>query len=271
MRVIRSIFLWFKACLPSGLLLVASLTLTSCDQGAYKRGYSEGLDDGFQQGRSSGLAEGYASGLEEGFANGFRDGSAEGHKAGKKEGYLKGQKAFIGEHWLPSAGLGICGGLGLLVGYGTILLCRHPFRWCGSVLMMVANSTRNRLLARSEMRGYFRKLKKQETELAAILKVRAEFVCALNLRKLGLDASEENIQTKVQQFIHESVILPELAQSMNASLDSLRDVGTEVSDTDGISATEKRHLWQEFVTAIDLDEGNATTGTFDPQNAEHAA
>ncbi|MCB0337142.1 MAG: hypothetical protein KDD62_12580, partial [Bdellovibrionales bacterium] len=121
-------------------LFGCALLLASCDPGAYKRGYSEGLDAGFQQGRANGLAEGYAngrsSGLEEGFANGFREGKEEGHKAGKRLGYLAGQKAFLGKHWIPSVALGFCGGVGLLVAYGTFRLSRNHFRWCGAMMRL---------------------------------------------------------------------------------------------------------------------------------------
>lgn len=268
MIAIRSIFRRFKPSRFAVFLLLSLFSLTSCDSGAYKRGYSEGLDVGFQQGHASGLEDGYASGrasglkegfasgysagLVEGFENGFRDGQTDGLTKGRKEGYFEGQKAFIGDHWTPSIALGVCLGLGLLVCYGTLLLCWALFRWSRGLAVIAAMNLRYRLLAGWERLKYLKKLKKQEAELAEILKAKAEFACALHLRNLGLNAADESILTDVQRFIQESVILPELTENLKASMNSLRDASLTVGDSD-ISSSEKRSLWQQQSHALDLD------------------
>jgi len=269
MRAFFPIFLQFKACGSGVILFLGSLTLTSCDSGGYKRGYAEGLDMGFQEGRSSGLAEGYASGrssgLEEGFTNGFRDGRVEGHTVGKSEGYVAGQKAFVGDHWVPSVALGLCGGLGIILLYGTVLVCKRPATWVGNSLVLVGLNLRIRLFARLAQRRFSRKLKKQEAELAEILNARSLFACAMHLREAGLALSEEVIQTKIRQFINESVIIPELAEKMSASIDALENSYSDVKGMNEISPREKVALWTEFAEAIDLAERDPST------SAGHAA
>lgn len=250
-------------------LLGCALLLASCDPGAYKRGYSEGLAAGFQQGRANGLAEGYAngrsSGLEEGFANGFKQGRAEGHRFGKKDGYIAGQKAFFGDHWLPSVALAFCSGLGIVALYVTVLVCKQPAAWFGNGLVLVGLNLRDRLFAKCAQRRFSRKLKKQGDELAAILEARSSFACAMHLRKAGLMLSEEVIQTKVRQFINESLIISELAEKMSASISGLEDTYSSIKATDEISPKERLVLWTELAEQLDLDESKPNSA------AGHAA
>jgi len=273
----------FKVCF-SAFVLVAALFLSGCDTEAFRRG----KETGFKEGRSQGLEEGYSSGhvagVNQGFARGMQDGRVAGHKVGLEEGYLagekvghkngyiEGQKAFMGEHWLPSVALGICGGLVLILAVGTIVLCRKPAAWLGTFAVLIAAGLRDRLLAGRALRRFKRKLKKQENELAAILKAKTNFICASKLRHSSLNLSEEVIHTKVQQFISESLIIPALEKVMSQSVNAFDETISYLKQSEEITPQKKVILLAELTKTIEpADETTSPPPLVNTYRVETAA
>ena len=213
--------------------------LSSCDPQAYERGFDQGIEEGYQTGWSQGKAEGYRQGRDDGYA------------IGKREGFKKGQQAFIDDSWVPSLALGACFTLVCLSALASFHILKKPCRAVGVFLLTRCKELFSGVQTRWELRRVRAKLKAQEKELLHTLLAQTEWRCLVDLRQLWLEATEEEIQTKFRELVHEVILLPELKASLHEHTRSIARSVAQKSRESEVSNKCRLTLLQDFHGELD--------------------
>lgn len=184
----------------------------------------------------------------EGYAAGEKDGREAGERSGYRSGYRAGTIKVIGDDWLPSLGLGICGAIGLIAG--------------GISFSLLWDST-GRLIIGSQrlgvwiwehidtwqfQRGYAVQLDAMRQRERADAETRIRIQAAHMLHQAQRTLSEEDIRLHVEHLIRHSQLLRDMQDGVEVSMAACETALAHIQSDPNLSADQKgkllRHLAQ---------------------------
>lgn len=208
--------------LPLGLLLL--LTLTACDN----RNYTDGYTAGEKAGRTAGERTGY------------------------RQGYAAGTLRVVGADWLPSLGLGICGGIALIAGGITLRLL-----WDGAAGLAFGAGRLGAVIAhRFDEWSFHRTLgaridRMRQHELADV-DARVRIQAAQLLRQSHQTLGEEEIRIAAEQFLRSTDLIRGMKDNIEISMAACEDALTHIHEHPDLTAEKKARLLRHLAQAIPI-------------------
>ena len=186
----------------------------------------------------------------EGYAVGEKDGREAGERSGYRRGYSAGTVKVIGDDWLPSLGLGICGAIGLIAGGITFSLL-----W-DSTGRLIIGSQRLGVWVWEHIdtwqfqRSYAAQLDamRQRERADADAEARIRIQAAHLLHQAQRTLSEEDIRLHVEHLIRHSQLVRDMQDSVEVSMAACETALAHIQSDPVLTAGQKgkllRHLAQ---------------------------
>ncbi|MBL9181611.1 MAG: hypothetical protein JNN17_05680 [Verrucomicrobiaceae bacterium] len=203
---------------------VAVLALTSCESQTYQDGY----------------------------AAGEKDGREAGERTGYRSGYADGTLRVIGDDWLPSVGLGICGAIGLIAGVITLSLLWDS---TGRLFMgthRLGVSLWEEFDTWRFKRNYTSQLDAMRQRELAASEARVRIETARLLRAAYRSLSDEDIRLHVEHLIRTTQLVREMQDGIEVSAAACETALAHIETHPHLTSGQKGQLIRHLAQAIPL-------------------
>jgi len=203
---------------------LALLMLSACESQTYRDGYTAGEKDGREAGERSGYIRGYASGTVK----------------------------VVGDDWLPSLGLGICGGIGLLgAGITTRLL------WDSFGGLMHGGHRLSVLISQWVDAWWFHRSYAAQVDLMrqrerAEAEARARIQATQLLRAAHRTLSDEEIRLQVEQLIRSTHLVRDMQDNIEVTVAACETALGYIHTHPDLSAEQKGKLLRHLAEALPI-------------------